>query len=63
LEVAHLLGKQAGGSQYRDVLENLAALCHIHHGILDGRIMPNARRFELEQVFRAAIDRYWKERR
>ena len=63
LEVAHLLGKQAGGSKYRDVLENLIVLCTAHHDLLDGRMMPNGRRFEMEMLFRAAVGRHWKERR
>ena len=63
LEVAHLRGKGAGGSKFRDALDNLAVLCHVHHDLLDGRLMPNGRRFELEMVYRAALNREWIERR
>ena len=63
LEVAHLHGKQMGGSKYRDVIDNLAALCQMHHDLLDGRLMPNGRRFEMEMLYRDAIGRPWKDRR
>jgi len=62
--MAHLLGKQLGGSRYRDVLENVAMLCaEIHHLWLDGGIIPNARRFENEQILRAVLERQWEDRR
>ena len=64
LEMAHLLGSQMGGSKYRDVIDNVAMLCaQVHHPWLDGGIIPNARRFENEQVLRAVLDREWIERR
>ncbi len=66
LEMAHILGKQAGGSRYRDVLENVAMLCvpfgFDHHGWLDGRT-TQGRRFDNETVLRAALDRQWNGRR
>ena len=66
LEMAHLLGTQAGGSKYRDVLENVAMLCgpsgFDHHGWLDGRTL-SGRRFDNEAVLRAALGREWKDRR
>ncbi len=64
LEMAHLLGKQMGGSKYRNVLDNVAMLCgQVHHPWLDGGIITNARRFENEQILRAVLDRQWNERR
>lgn len=63
LEMSHLRGSGAGGSKYRDVPENVAVLCRMHHDLLDGRIMPNTRRFEMEQLYRLALDRPWKDRR
>ena len=63
LEVAHLLGKQMGGSRYRDVRETLIILFRLHHDLLDGRLIPNGRSFEMEQLFRAAIGRQWEGRR
>ncbi len=63
LEVAHLHGKQAGGSRFRDDLDNLAALCTAHHDWLDCQPTPNMRRFENEMILRACLDREWKERR
>ena len=62
LEVAHLHGKQAGGSKFRDVLDNLVCLCRPHHDWLDCRSTPNMRRFENEMVLRKAIGREWKDR-
>ncbi len=67
LELAHLRGSGAGGSKYRDVLENVAMLCGSrsafdHHGWLDGRTM-RGRRFDNEAVLRAALERQWKDRR
>lgn len=63
LEMAHLRGKQMGGSRYRNVAENVAMLCaELHHPWLDGMIVPS-RRFENEMVLRAAIGREWKDRR
>jgi len=38
LELAHLLGSQAGGSKHRDVPENCAMLCRHHHSVLDCRV-------------------------
>lgn len=61
LEMAHLQGVQMGGSRYRDTLENVAMLCTIHHDWLDGRLAPNTRRFDNQQVLRAALHRQWKE--
>ena len=63
LEMAHLKGSGAGGSKYRDVLDNLAMLCRTHHLWLDGGLMANSRRFENEQVLRAALGRPWEDRR
>jgi len=67
LEVAHLKGKQAGGSKYRDVPENLIVLCRIHHDILDGVVdlmkATYSMRGEREEFYRAAVDRPWKDRR
>ena len=63
LDMAHLTASGMGGSQYRDTLENCAALCRLHHDWLDCRITPNARRFENEVVLRAALDRQWLGRR
>ncbi len=63
LQMAHLVGSGMGGSKYRDTLENLAALCPHHHDWLDGRLLANGRRFENEQVLRAALDREWAGRR
>lgn len=60
-EMAHLRGSGAGGSRYRDNLENVAMLCRQHHDWLDGRLSPNSRRFDNEAVLRAALDRPWTE--
>lgn len=63
LEMAHLHGKQMGGSRYRNVEDNVAMLCaELHHPWLDGGIIPS-RRFENEMVLRQAIGREWKDRR
>lgn len=61
LEMAHLRGSGAGGSRYRDDLENVAMLCTEHHDWLDGRLSPNMRRFDNEAVLRAALDRFFTE--
>ena len=63
LEMAHLKGSGAGGSRYRDVPENVAILCQHHHDWLDGRKMPNMRRFENEAALRAILHREWPDRR
>ena len=63
LEMAHLKGKGMGGSKFRDVIENVAILCRLHHDWLDGRLIANGRRFENEAILRAALDRQWEERR
>jgi hypothetical protein len=63
LEMAHLKGSGMGGSKYRDVIENVAMLCREHHGWLDGTPTPNMRRFDNEQVLRAALGREWAGRR
>jgi hypothetical protein len=60
--MAHLLGLQAGGSKYRDVIENVAMLCQPHHDWLDGRTVAY-RRFDNEMVLRGALDREWEGRR
>ena len=62
LEMAHLLGSQAGGSKYRDVIENVAMLCVQHHDWLDGRT-TQYRRFDNEMILRAALSRQWVGRR
>lgn len=62
LEMAHLHGKQMGGSRYRDVIENVAMLCKHHHGWLDGALVSQ-RRLDNEIVLRVALSREWKERR
>lgn len=62
LEMAHLHGKQMGGSRFRNVLDNVAMLCKHHHDWLDG-VLLKGRRFENEMVLRAALSREWKERR
>ena len=62
LEMAHLKGKQMGGSRYRNVPENVAMLCQHHHDWLDGRT-TGQRRFDNEQVLRAALGRHWAGRR
>jgi len=62
LELAHLKGKQTGGSKYRDVLDNVAILCKPHHDWLDGRIQ-RGRRYDNEQVLRQALGRIWPGRR
>lgn len=61
LEMAHLRGSGAGGSRYRDDLENVAMLCVPHHDWLDGRVLPSGRRFENELVLRFALRRFWSE--
>jgi len=61
LEMAHLKASGMGGSKHRDTLENVAILCKVHHDWLDGRITPNSRRFDNEQVLRTALDRPWHE--
>ncbi len=58
LEVAHLKGKQMGGSKYRNHIDNLAVLCKFHHQWLD-----TGPRFENEMAARGFLDRWWKERR
>jgi hypothetical protein len=58
LEMAHLKGKQMGGSKYRNVPENVAMLCQHHHNWLDGRTTEQ-RRFDNEQALRAALGRQW----
>ena len=63
LEMAHLKGSGMGGSKFRDVPENVAMLCHLHHDWLDGRITANVRRFENEILLRAALGRPWAGRR
>ena len=63
LEMAHLRGSGAGGSKYRDVLENVAMLCVFHHDWLDCRSTPNMRRFENEILLREVLDRPWPGRR
>ncbi len=67
LEVAHLKGKQMGGSKYRDVPENLMVLCKEHHDILDGVVdlmkISMSMRGEREMLFRAAVGRWWEDRR
>ena len=62
LEMAHLLGKQMGGSKFRNAFDNVAMLCVHHHDWLDGRTTVQ-RRFDNELVLRAAIDRQWEGRR
>lgn len=57
LEMAHLKGVGMGGSRHRDELDNVAILCQYHHDWLDGRMLPNGRRYENEQVLRAALRR------
>lgn len=67
LEVAHLKGKQMGGSKFRDVPENLIVLCKEHHDILDGRVdlMKNtySMQHERTQLFRAMVGRWWPDQR
>ena len=63
VEMAHLAASGMGGSKYRDVPENVAMLCVLHHDWLDGRIVANARRFENEQLLRYALGRPWHSRR
>ena len=62
LEMAHLHGKQMGGSKYRNVLANTVILCSHHHDWLDGRTTVQ-RRLDNELVLREAIGRYWEDRR
>lgn len=62
LQMAHLKGTAMGGSKYRDRPENVAVLCRPHHDWLDGRLAPNTRRFDNEQVLRQALHRPWKSR-
>ena len=62
LEMAHLKGSGMGGSRFRDDMQNVAMLCKPHHDWLDG-LMYNGRRFENEQILRAAIGRPWTDRR
>jgi len=62
LEMAHLKGSGMGGSQHRDVLNNVIMLCRYHHDWLDGRHLANGRRLENEIVLRAWKDRPWNER-
>jgi len=61
LEEAHLTGKQMGGSKYRDELDNLAALCKMHHDILDGRVDIRREMFSMQyertMLYRYAIGR------
>lgn len=67
IEMAHIRGSGMGGSRYRDDIDNVAMLCGAaspgHHDWLDGRLLPNGRRYDNEEVLRAALDREWKERR
>lgn len=67
LEVAHLTGKQMGGSKYRDHPDNLAAYCKDHHDILDGRVDVRREMFSMQyertMMFRYATGRFWKEQR
>lgn len=67
LEVAHLHGKQMGGSKFRDVAENLIVLCKPHHDILDGVVdlmkTTISMRTEREMLFRSAAGRSWEDRR
>ena len=62
LELAHLKGKQMGGSKHRNDPDNGACLCLHHHGWLDGRTME-MRRLDNEDVLRAALGRMWVGRR
>ena len=63
LQMAHLLASGMGGSKFRDVLDNVAMLCEMHHDWLDGRITANGRRFENEAIIRAVLNREWEDRR
>ena len=62
LEMAHLQGKQSGGSRHRNVLDNVVMLCRYHHDWLDGRLM-SGRRQESEAALRAMTHIYWEGRR
>ena len=63
LEMAHLAGSGMGGSKYRDTISNVTILCKTHHDWLDGRLLPNSRRFENEDLLRAWLHREWAGRR
>ena len=63
LEMAHLAGLGMGGFPHRDHIDNVAILCKTHHDWLDGRLMPNSRRFENEDLLRAVLGRTWAGRR
>lgn len=67
LEVAHLKGKQMGGSKFRDVPENLIVLCKEHHDILDGRAdlmkLTFSMQHERTMLFRASVGRWWDDQR
>ena len=62
LEMSHLKGSGAGGSKYRDVLDNIWIACKFHHEWLDGGLLPG-RRFENEQILRVVLGRPWPDRR
>ena len=62
LELAHLKGKQMGGSRYRDNPDNVALLCKYHHDWLDGRLMGGRREVN-EDAVRKMLGREWKDRR
>lgn len=63
LEMAHLKGSGAGGSIYRDHIDNVIMLCQLHHTWLDGGLHANQRRFDNEMVLREAKQRFWEGRR
>ncbi len=63
LEMAHLKGSGAGGSKYRDNLDNVTMLCKPHHEWLDGAPIIRMKRFDNEMVLRVALDRHWEGRR
>jgi len=63
LEMAHLAASGMGGSKYRDTISNVTILCKTHHDWLDGRLLPNSRRFENEDLLRAWLHREWAGRR
>ena len=62
LEMAHLHGKQMGGSKYRNTLANVVMLCKYHHDWLDGRLIAGRRR-ENEAAVRKMTGIYWEGRR
>jgi predicted restriction endonuclease len=62
LEMAHLHGKQMGGSRYRNVIDNVVMLCKHHHDWLDGRLI-SGRQHENEILLRDATGIHWEDRR